>query len=172
METGRLPLHVEAAARALKFERRAADSTNSLLRDALVEFKRHSKERSKFFEKIKWNNSTEAENPMRNQLAAEVHRLGAIRTIKGEIMGTFYERRSPITTPAYLIGGADTRFIARVRCGNEEKGRDTWRKYQDQQCRICGTEEETLEHWATTCHPTEMDEEEMWTEKGREWLSG
>lgn len=54
--------------------------------------------------------------------------------------------------PLYLKFGRDIKLIARFRLENEEHGRQRWR--EDKRCRVCGFEEETLEHITDVCVPT------------------
>ena len=68
--------------------------------------------------------------------------------------------------PRYIKSGLDIKTIARFRCGNEERSLETWRSPKDSLCRICGTEQETLEHLMSTCCPTELTEREIRSETG------
>lgn len=56
--------------------------------------------------------------------------------------------------------------MARFRCGNEERGLEHWRGQRDMLCRICGQEEETVEHLVDACCPTDMSEERIRSEFG------
>lgn len=60
----------------------------------------------------------------------------------------------------------DVRTIARLRCGNEESGKKYWLGEEDRRCRICGREEETLEHLTSRCR------EELRWEEGLDSLMG
>lgn len=50
---------------------------------------------------------------------------------------------------------------------------DDWREPKERLCRVCGTEEETIEHMLETCCPAE-GEENVLEEDGRGlgWMSG
>lgn len=52
-------------------------------------------------------------------------------------------------------------MVARFRHGSKEKGRDEWRPERDRKCRICGIEEETIDHMIETCCPTTMTKGEI-----------
>ena len=170
-ETGRLPLHVETIQRALQFEQRARESRNPLLKEAQRSNMTRSEERAQFFSEIGWNERTEQGNPTRGEIAADVYRIRTIRNIRSSLAHTFYESRIPQDLPEYLNDQPNMKIIARLRCGNEERGLQKWRTERERNCRICGTEEETIEHWMTTCHPSQLSEEELWTIKGKSWIS-
>jgi hypothetical protein len=79
---------------------------------------------------------------------------------------------APNHLPEYLVKGKDVKIMARFRCRNEELALIKW--ITENRCRICGTEEETIEHLITTCCPTELSEEEILNEDGRglSWMRG
>ena len=55
--------------------------------------------------------------------------------------------------PLYLtkLKAEGMRTVARFRCGNEERANRYWEEIQLRKCRICGTEEESIEHWLKRC---------------------
>lgn len=57
------------------------------------------------------------------------------------------------------------RTIARLRCGNEERGNNYWLKKEERLCRICRREEENLEHLTRNC-----EAELRWNGEVRELL--
>jgi len=59
--------------------------------------------------------------------------------------------------PGYLRGRRKKKeriILARYRCGNEMKGRQYWREEEERKCRICGVEDETIEHVLERCEAT------------------
>ena len=69
--------------------------------------------------------------------------------------------------PVYLDRGLDIKTIARFRLGSKERSKDKWSSEKERKCRICGTEEETIEHLTTTCCPADQTEEEIMGEEGQ-----
>lgn len=74
--------------------------------------------------------------------------------------------------PEYLKGrrGKKERsMIARFTCGNETRGTHIWREEEMSNCRVCGTEKESLEHVVKECEKTkdEMTVEEFLREDGK-----
>lgn len=70
-----------------------------------------------------------------------------------------------VTLPLYLRHCPLFKLISRFRCENEEWGRERWRDYR--MCRVCGREEETLEHQAADCAPFIGSVRRLLDERGR-----
>ena len=66
--------------------------------------------------------------------------------------------------PWYLQRGRNISIIARFRCETEEWGMNSWRK--ERKCRICGMEEETVNHTKVNCCPDMRTFEQLMDEKG------
>ena len=66
--------------------------------------------------------------------------------------------------PWYLQRGRNISIIARFRCENEEWGMNSWRK--ERKCRICGTEDETVNHMRAKCCPDMRTLEQLMDERG------
>ena len=64
--------------------------------------------------------------------------------------------------PQYLtrLKTEDMRTVARFRCGNEERGNRYWEEIESRRCRICGVEEENIEHWLKRCDGLREEERE------------
>lgn len=88
-----------------------------------------------------------------------------------------YEKLMTKERPKYLEreNAKERRMVARFRCGNEEKGNKFWLEENERRCRLCGDEEETMEHMMRTCTEVrEIEErvEDILDEDGRglEWM--
>ena len=92
--------------------------------------------------------------------------LGPQQSLRG---GTYDQLRTA-GTPYYLRNNQPYKVIARFRCLNEENGYKDW--IEDRKCRICGTEEETIEHMMETCVPTQWDKHRLLSAsgKGKKWM--
>lgn len=67
--------------------------------------------------------------------------------------------------PKYLTTGREYKLIARGRMENMERGHSKW---GDRRCRICGTDDETLDHMLDVCVPDDQGRtrEEILNEEG------
>jgi len=60
-----------------------------------------------------------------------------------------YKNSTSIGMPNYLLKRGERgnqKMIARWRCGNEVEGNGFWKTEEEKKCRICGVEEECIEH--------------------------
>ena len=82
-----------------------------------------------------------------------------------------------IGRPQYLSNHKTdaARTVARFRCGNVERGNRYWEELEYRKCRICGEEDENIEHWLQSCdglREDEMTREEILQGDGRglQWM--
>lgn len=71
-----------------------------------------------------------------------------------------YKELRVVGIPRYTKGkrrkkGKEVKIMARLRCGNEERGNKFWLKEEKRVCRMCRVEEETLEHLVGRCREME-----------------
>ena len=174
-ESGRLPLYLETLLRAMKYEIKIQEGNNPLLKEAL-RLTRNGLERREAFQSIGWSEEEEQRRWIFDKrswfMACEISRQSCIQEYDNIIKDTPYQKIKPNSVPLYLQNNMEIKLMARFRCGCEERARDRWRKEKDRLCRLCGTEEETIEHLITTCHPSEMSEEDLLGEdgKGLKWM--
>jgi hypothetical protein len=174
METGRMPLAMEATCKAMKYEIKIQEGKNPYLKEAL-RIHREDEERKALFEKAGVPEEEERRRWIFDRRGwletCEVIRQLALQEII-ENVDEEYHRIRTTHLPLYLEEGKNIKMIARFRCGSEERGREGWREKNDRMCRLCGTEEETIDHMITTCCPSNMDIEEILHEDGRgaDWM--
>lgn len=174
-ETGRTPLSLEAACIAMRYEIKIEQGPSDILREALT-VNTIDDERREFYANIGWSHEMERHYWKLNRThwfeACELNKTKILQTIEEDIKMTEYNNHRPAQKPEYLNAGKDIKLIARFRCGNEERGKDSWRTHRDRLCRICGTEEETINHMMTTCTETGLTEAEILctTGRGQEWM--
>ena len=176
-ETNRLPLCVEACWRAMKYELKAQTSPNPILRECVTRIQSNTgtkteKERRSHFQSIGWGDVFEKnmreDNPTRWLEDSRQIKVDSMRQVLRKNIKSLNFMYIPPDqgVPRYIKSGLDIKTIARFRCGNEERSLETWRSPKDSLCRICGTEQETLEHLMSTCCPTELTEREIRSETG------
>ena len=170
VETGRMPLHLETARRAMRYEERIKRIPNALLREALI-IQRRKPVRVAFLERAGWNQDEQLlrwmEGGPRWIEACDARYEETRAQLLTEASESWYGKLMSNHLPKYLEDGIEIKTIARFRLGCEERGRDKWRPEKDKMCRICGTEEETVEHLMMTCCPSERPEEEILGDRGQ-----
>lgn len=173
-ESGRMPVYLQAAVKAMQFEIRIEKSPNPILKEALA-LRLNRNDRQAFFRGVNLDPESErllwTQNRPEWLNVAQAARTGALQKIDEALQGSTYAEIRPKEIPEYLAG-RDIKTIARFRCGNEEKARDRWRTEEEKLCRICHLEEETIYHMMTTCCPTTLREEEILdvNGSGQEWM--
>lgn len=147
-ETRRKPLIFLTQARAARFEKTAEGSDRETLKTC-----------------IKWNNGRTKQTRNDKQYEKEV---------KKDIEGRPYEKLMGKweNLPRYLTTGREYKVIARGRLENMERGLSKW---GDRRCRLCGTDDETLDHMLEVCNPDDNNRtrEEILDEsgEGRDYLT-
>lgn len=176
-ETNRMPLWIEASLRAKKYELKAQASPNPILRECVMRVQsnrmtRMENERGTHFHSIGWGDVYERtmrrEYPARWLLESGQICTDSMRQVlRGKIRSLNFMYNPPVQgVPGYIKRGLEMRTIARFRCGNEERSLEPWREPKGRLCRVCGTEEETLEHLMETCCPSESSEGKIRSETG------
>lgn len=161
-----MPLKIDTAARAMKYEEKISSSSCELLKSCLGEIQSNShpssrwrKEREAYFNRTGWSAQSinvELLNEASVWASLKSRDVDCFRQLQ-EVAHASSSYRSLRTEglPRYLATGRDIRTVARFRCGNEERGTDGWRKEEDRKCRVCGQEEETVEHLLDVCCPND-----------------
>lgn len=158
-ETKTQQIHILTGARAMKYEERAMRSPCEILRACVSEVQKGgandhwAQERVSYFHRgglseavvnstLQSGGSVVEAIRWTQQCASEQVNLSKIDQLRYRII-------RPHTLPPYLRHSRMYKLICRFRCENEEWGRERWR--ENRMCRICGREEETLEHQAAYC---------------------
>ena len=176
-ETGRLPLQLETVFRAMRFELKLQESQNQILKHAW-KIQKNNKERREFFDSIGWLEQEESNKFIFDRFgwmeACEEARRKYVDGVRRSLIDSSYWTIIPSKLPTYLERGIEIKLISRFRCGAEERGKQLWRHPADRMCRVCGTEEETVDHLITTCCPTELEIKKLLGDdgKGLDWMRG
>ena len=173
-EANRLPHCANTAKRAMKFEEKSLMGNNEILQDCVKWNRKYHLERRGFIQGIGWGQ--EFEEMMRGQPnwiedAIKITTDNYYQNIYNKLRGSTYERLRPIQLPHYLEkNNPKYKIIARFRCGNEENAGKSWLGKVD--CRICGTEAETINHMIETCVPSEWELERLMSASGKgiKWM--
>lgn len=174
-ETKTQHIHIVTGARAMKYEERALKSPCVVLKACVQEVQKGgsndhwSQERAKYCQR----------GGLSEEVVNDIVKNGgsAIKTIRFTQESAFeqvklarlarlrYNLIRSVTLPLYLRHCPLFKLISRFRCENEEWGRERWRDYR--MCRVCGREEETLEHQAADCAPFIGSVRRLLDERGR-----
>lgn len=178
-ETKSMPLYIETGAKALRYEERIANSPCVTLRECLREI--HNGEvnlwtnmRKKYFNRNGYSEmTTNTDFQYETQLWPKLRQrdIDCFQQLQFiRIQECDYKHIRTDRVPWYLQRGRNISMIARFRCGNEEWGRSEWRK--DQNCRVCGTELETIHHMLSVCCPDERPWTRILDERGsgEDWM--
>jgi len=95
-----------------------------------------------------------------------------VRKIRESKYNDVYKEIRTEKIPGYLRGRRKKKeriILARYRCGNEMRGGQYWREVEERKCRICGVEDETIEHVLERCEATKrgMRKEELLNDEGK-----
>lgn len=158
-ETKMKPMHILTGSRAMKYEERAKESPCSILRVCVNEVQmgggsdHWAKERARYCQRGGLSEATvnrtinDGGSVWSSILFTQESAFEQVK--RTQIAQLRYNEVRPISLPLYLRHCRQYKLICRFRLENEEWGRDRWRA--DKDCRICGQEEETLEHQAAHC---------------------
>lgn len=188
-------VRVEARRRAVRYEERTrTNKINKIVQECWKEIDRNNQskrskwenERKSYYEKKGIDIEEIGIRCTEGQLAESLAQMDREeqwqeqyeKLIEGRYNRKYREIREE-TRADYLkreYGGRDQSLVARFRCGNEERANRFWRKTEENNCRICGKGEETIEHLINECE--EMKEEEDLSrrsilkgqEQGRTWM--
>jgi len=172
-ETKSEELRVEALSRAIKYEEKARQSEKIIVKECLKKMDRRRTrgelsgwEKKRREELAKMEVSEESRKKMREEgetmelvrlMIGDVkkrEREERIRKIKESKYNDGYKEIRTEKNPGYLRGRRRKKeriLLARFRCGNEMRGRQYWREEEERKCRICGEEDETIEHVLERC---------------------
>ena len=154
-------LHWKTAASAMRYEQRATMSPCQLLRECcrLIhsgETNEFTTARLKYWEAAVYSDTlvsrTIAEGGSAWETLKQRHREVLQQMLDCRIRDSRYARiRTLNRLPDYLSRGHNNnmKLISRFRLGNEERALQRWRS--DTRCRICGGDEETLDHISNSC---------------------
>lgn len=172
-ETKTLPIYIETGAKAMRYEERIQNSPCQVLRECLKEV--HSGIKSSWYDGRRlycnrngWSDTEiNAAGRRGESLWGELwmrdiecfHQLNYNKVSLSHYSSLHTDRLA-----WYLQRGRNISLIARFRCGNEERGRSSWRG--DRSCRICGLEDETLLHIKETCCQDPRTVEQLLDERG------
>lgn len=150
------PIVITTGMRALRFEQKALSGPCELLRRCVLDNERADRKEAKRRFCEKGGLPLEAVNErMRNGADLYALRDRHEQVFQQQqfvaIAPLRYALIRPQTLPLYLTRSKDIKIVARFRCENEERGRESWRA--DKRCRVCGAAEETLEHMRKDCLP-------------------
>ena len=191
-ETKREMMRVDAGNRALKYEMKKRDSAGKLLKACFTEIDKVEnggkwiKGREDYFKRNGWSveegikRCLNKENKMMKKLRdrdVDIQMQDQRNKIDNSRYNQRYKDIVEKNLPDYLKkkGRKGSQKIrARLRCGNEELQNRYWENEEKRTCRMCGKEEETLEHMGRTCLQKSRTDEcirtLLTTEKGEEWM--
>ena len=172
-ETKAFPVYIEAGAKAARYEERIHNSPCKILKECLKEVQNGkisswSDMRKKYCHRNGW--SVEEVNAawFRGESMWSALRNRDMECWQQQqynsLNSSLYSRIQTDRTPWYLQRGRSISLIARFRCGNEERGRISWR--EDRRCRVCGETDETIEHMSGSCCPDTRSYERLLDERG------
>ena len=149
-ETKSQPIYLETGRRAMSFEERAVQSSSEILRLSVLEsFKEKNVDRESYCNRTGYSWAA-----IREWLTSGITVSKALKERDKDVFlqlqnvkldSLRYAKVRPQSMPLYLFHShPEYKMIARFRCENEERARQSWR--DDRLCRVCMKEEETLEH--------------------------
>ena len=166
-ETKRTKLRVETGLRCWKFEEKMRRSGNMIVKECIEQIDREandikgcSSHRREYFERVGWSWAE-----IKRMMEVGMNVAGELKKRDEALLGQeqwnkiqnarYNKRYKELRTeelPSYLKerGHKNSQgIIARFRCGNEERINRYWQNTRE--CRICGAEEENIDHIRESC---------------------
>lgn len=172
-ETKRDKLKIEAGKRAMKYEAKIrTQENNRILQGCWKEIRKNDKnqdrqkqgrwekERQQYYEHRGYsteeveNKRSVEENIMAEiiQRDQDIQKQEQENKINKSKYNPEYKNIKTLSIPRYLKDeNKKKKLIARYRCGNEENKNKYWKREIDRKCRLCGKQEETIEHLLRDC---------------------
>ena len=172
-ETKAIPIYIETGKKAMMYEERINNSPCEVLRECLREVRSGlrtwwTEKRRTYCNRNGWSDLEINAAGNRGESTWEILLKRDIECWQQQQFNLLKLSRYRLIradrVPWYLQRGRNISIIARFRCENEEWGMNSWRK--ERKCRICGTEEETVNHMRAKCCPDMRTLEQLMDERG------